>query len=88
MILSNEKITKALIRLCGCTCWSAPLLFAYPEDRLSRVEVHIYSRVLYFFFFYVSVSYFIKNNNQLGAICTVLSDKSDSDFIFLFTIVK
>ena len=28
MIMSNEQITKALIRLCGCTGWSAPLLFA------------------------------------------------------------
>ena len=28
MIMSNEQITKVLIRLCGCTGWSAPLLFA------------------------------------------------------------
>ena len=28
MTLSNKQITKALIRLCGCAGWSAPLLFA------------------------------------------------------------
>ena len=27
MILSNKQNTKVLIRLCGCTGWSAPLLF-------------------------------------------------------------
>ena len=26
--LSNKQITKALIRLCWCTDWSAPLLYA------------------------------------------------------------
>ena len=28
MMLSNKRITKALIRLRGCAGWSAPLLFA------------------------------------------------------------
>ena len=28
MIFSNTGITQALIRLCGCAGWSAPLLFA------------------------------------------------------------
>ena len=28
MILSKRRLTKALISLCGCTGWSAPLLFA------------------------------------------------------------
>ena len=28
ILLSNKQITKALIRLRGCTGWSAPLLFA------------------------------------------------------------
>ena len=41
MILSNTHITKALIRLRGCTGWSAPLLFANMEDRFSRVEAHL-----------------------------------------------
>ena len=30
MILSNKRITKALIRLSGCAGWYAPLLFANP----------------------------------------------------------
>ena len=30
MILSSKRVTKALIRLRGCECWSAPLLFAKP----------------------------------------------------------
>ena len=29
IILSKQRITKALIRLRGCAGWSAPLLFAY-----------------------------------------------------------
>ena len=40
MVLSNERITKALIRLRGCAGWSAALLFANTEDRFSRVEAH------------------------------------------------
>ena len=31
MILSNKRITKALIRKRGCAGWSAPLLFAKPR---------------------------------------------------------
>ena len=30
MILSKKRITKALIRLCGCAGCSAPVLFANP----------------------------------------------------------
>ena len=30
MVLSKTRITRALIRLCGCAGWSAPLLFANP----------------------------------------------------------
>ena len=41
MIFSNKGITKVLIRLCRCTGWSVPLLFANPEDRLPCVEVNI-----------------------------------------------
>ena len=41
IILSNQRITKVLIRLRGCAGWSAPLLFANPEDRFSRVKAHI-----------------------------------------------
>ena len=44
MILSNTLITKAQTRLCGCTVWSGPLLFANPENRFSHVEAHIFPR--------------------------------------------
>ena len=37
MILSNERKTKALIRLCGCAGWSAPLLFTSPEDKYTDI---------------------------------------------------
>ena len=37
IIYANKRITKALIRLRRCAGWSAPLLFANPEDRFSRV---------------------------------------------------
>ena len=43
VLLSNKRITKALIRLCVCGGWSTPLLFANPEDRVSRVEAHMFS---------------------------------------------
>ena len=43
MILSKKRITKALIRLCRCAGWSAPLLFANTEDRFSHVVAHILS---------------------------------------------
>ena len=43
MILSNTRITKALIRLRGCAGWSAPLLFANSEDRFCRVEAKLCS---------------------------------------------
>ena len=41
MILSKQRITKALISLRGSTGWSAPLLFANPEDRFSSVKAHM-----------------------------------------------
>ena len=34
IILSNKRITKTLIRLCGCAGWSAPLLFANPRRKV------------------------------------------------------
>ena len=43
MILSNKRITKRLIRLCGCAGWSASMFFTNTEDRFSRVEAHIMS---------------------------------------------
>ena len=38
MILSNKRITKALISLHICAGWSAPLLFENYEDRFSSVK--------------------------------------------------
>ena len=34
MVLSNKRITRALIRLHVCTGWSAPLLFANPRRQV------------------------------------------------------
>ena len=34
MILSKKRITKALIRLCGCAGWSVPVLFANPPRQI------------------------------------------------------
>ena len=42
-ILSKSKQQKGLIRLPGCTGWSAPLLFASDKVRFSHVEAHIMS---------------------------------------------
>ena len=42
MIHSKKQITKALIRLHGCTGWSAPLLLGNPEDRIFYVSMPIY----------------------------------------------
>ena len=36
-----NRIATALIRLHGCAGWSAPLLFANPEDRVPGVGGHI-----------------------------------------------
>ena len=41
MILSNKRITKALIRVQECEGWSVPLLFTNPEDKFSRGKAHI-----------------------------------------------
>ena len=46
MIIFDKQITKALTRLRGCTVWSAPLLFANPEDRFSRLEAQLYPIIL------------------------------------------
>ena len=41
IILSRQRTTKVLIRLRGCTGWSAPLLFAYGKNRFSHDGAHI-----------------------------------------------
>ena len=38
MILSNKRITKALIRLCGRAGWSAPVLFANPRRQVFSLQ--------------------------------------------------
>ena len=40
IILSRWRTTKVLIRLCICTGWSAPLLFAYGINRFSHDVAH------------------------------------------------
>ena len=42
IILSQQRITKALIRLRRCTGWSEPLLFAYVINRFSHDMADIY----------------------------------------------
>ena len=37
----HDAFQKALIRLRGCTGWSAPVLFANPKDRFSHDGAHI-----------------------------------------------
>ena len=41
IILSRQRTTKALIRLHGCACWSAPLLFAYGINGFSHDVAHM-----------------------------------------------
>ena len=41
IVLSKQQTTKALIRLCGCAGWSAPLLFAYSKNRFSHDVAHM-----------------------------------------------
>ena len=45
MILSKKWITKVLIRVRKCAGWSAPLLFANPEDMFYPVEACIISQL-------------------------------------------
>ena len=41
IILSNNQIIMALIRLHGCACWQVfAFVVANSEDRFSRVEAH------------------------------------------------
>ena len=47
IILSRQRITKALIRLRGCAGWSASLLFAYAKSRFSLYEAQLYISWLY-----------------------------------------
>ena len=40
MVLSEKRITKALIRLRGCESWSAPVLFANPQRQDRKPKIH------------------------------------------------
>ena len=42
-VLSRQRTTKALIRLCRCACWFAMLLFAYVKSRFSHDVAHIWA---------------------------------------------
>ena len=46
MILSKKQITKALIGLCECAAWSAPLIFANHKDPFSLVRAFVTSLLL------------------------------------------
>ena len=59
MILSNTQIIKTLIRLCRCTGWSTPLLFA--NLRFSCVEAHIIYTQLYLPFYAFHACYTYSN---------------------------
>ena len=56
IILSKQRTTKALLRLWGCTGWSAPLLFAYGIIRVFPMQLILcsilkpYGFNLFFFF--------------------------------------
>ena len=39
--LANNKGADQTAKIRGCTGWSAPLLFANPDDRFSRIVAHI-----------------------------------------------
>ena len=43
IIISQQRIIKALIRLRGCAGWSAPLLFAFCKNRFSHDVAHVSS---------------------------------------------
>ena len=57
MILSNQRITKALIRLCGCAGWSAPLLITNHQRQVfSRRGPNHVQTVVWLLVFCVSSS--------------------------------
>ena len=42
VILSKQRTTKTLMRLCGCAGWSAPLMFAYDIRHIFSWPAHVY----------------------------------------------
>ena len=58
-VLSNKRITRALIRLCECAGRSAPLLLAYVRDIDDQSDI-IILRVVYILpLYFVVESYFL-----------------------------
>ena len=49
MVLSEKRITKALIRLRGCAGWSAPVLFANPRRQDRKPMLHPYHNHMHIF---------------------------------------
>ena len=72
MILSNKRITKALIRQRGCAGWSAPLLFANPKDKFSCIEAHIVTKLEVYLWFWFGLLLYIPVNS-FGHVGTVSS---------------
>ena len=48
IILPKQQTTKLLIRLCGYTVWSEPLLFTYGINRLSHDVAHLIPNMVTF----------------------------------------
>ena len=77
MVHSNQRITKALIRLCVCAGWSASLLFANPRRQvLSRqgpysLKRHGYNFLNNYVLQTLKIVYIIANNAafHLGLHC-------------------
>ena len=72
MIISKKRITNALISLRGCAGWSAPLLFANPEDRFVASRP-IYTCIMsmycftYYMFFHQYLHRFEDNMKKISA---------------------
>ena len=45
---TKQQTTKLLIRLCGCTVWSQPLLFTYGINRFSHHVAHLIPNMVTF----------------------------------------
>ena len=72
IILSNKCITNGLIRLRGCASWSAPLLFANPEDRFSRVDTQLWQHIQNKFYITIRKKDWPRKHNILHVInCSV-----------------
>ena len=67
IILPRQQTTKALIRLCGCAGWSAPLLFAYGKNGVSHDVAHlIYCHI---YIICLSTSFLLRNGPGHAKMC-------------------